>query len=52
MASTIFLLIIFISGLIIIGCVFVLLYLLKSWLGIDLFPNESLGIWDEFKGLF
>jgi hypothetical protein len=51
-ASTLFLLVIFISGLIIIGCVFALIYLLKSWLGIDLFPNESLGIWDEFKGLF
>jgi hypothetical protein len=52
MATAMFLLIIFISGLIVIGCSFVLIYLLKSWLGIDLFPNESLSIWDEFKNLF
>lgn len=52
MASTMFLLVIFIIGLILIGCTFVLIYLLKSWLGIDLFPNESLGIWDEFKSYF
>jgi hypothetical protein len=48
-AFTMFLLVIFILGLIIISCAFLLIYLLKSWLGIDLFPNESLGIWDEFK---
>ncbi|TWX67841.1 hypothetical protein ESZ36_11070 [Colwellia demingiae] len=48
-AFTMFLFVIFIIGLIIIGCTFVLIYLLKSWLGIDLFPNESLGIWDKFK---
>ncbi|WP_144208904.1 hypothetical protein [Shewanella donghaensis] len=29
-----------------------MLYLLKSALGIDLFPNTSLGIWDSFKTLF
>ncbi|GLR71797.1 hypothetical protein GCM10007852_27050 [Agaribacter marinus] len=27
------------------------LYLLKSWLGINLFEDFSLGIWDWFKGL-
>lgn len=29
-----------------------LVYLLKSALGIDLFPEMSLGIWDQFKQLF
>jgi hypothetical protein len=51
-AFTMFLLIVFMIGLILIGCAFFLIYLLKSWLGIDLFPNESLGIWDEFKNYF
>jgi hypothetical protein len=51
-AFTMLLFIIFIIGLLIIGCAFVLIYLLKSWLGIDLFPNESLGIWDQFKSYF
>jgi hypothetical protein len=51
-AFTMFLLIVFMMGLIIVGCAFLLIYLLKSWMGIDLFPNESLGIWDEFKSLF
>ena len=52
MAGLMFLLIIFMTGLVVISCALVLIYLLKSWLGIDLFPNESLGIWDEFKSLF
>ncbi len=51
-AFTMFLLVIFIIGLLIIGCFFVLIYLFKSWLGIDLFPNLSLGIWGEFKSYF
>lgn len=51
-AFTMLLFIIFIIGLLIIGCAFVLIYLLKSLLGIDLFPNESLGIWDQFKSYF
>ncbi|PKI18158.1 hypothetical protein [Colwellia sp. 12G3] len=51
-AFTMFLLAIFIFGLTIIGCALLLLYLLKSWLGIDLFPNESLGIWDNIKSYF
>lgn len=51
-AFTMFLLAIFVFGLIFMGCVFVLIYLLKSWLGIDLFPNESLGIWDKVKNYF
>ncbi|WP_299573296.1 hypothetical protein [uncultured Shewanella sp.] len=29
-----------------------MLYLLKSALGIDLFPDTSLGIWDNFKSYF
>lgn len=52
MAVSMFLLVIFFIGLFIIGGVFVLLYLLKSWLGIDIFPDESLGLWDAFKSLF
>jgi len=51
-AFTMFLSAVFLMGLLVIGCVFVLIYLLKSWLGIDLFPNESLGIWGEFKNYF
>ena len=51
-AFTMFLLAIFVFGLILVGCLFVLIYLLKSWLGIDLFPNESLGIWNKFKNYF
>ncbi|MFT7429948.1 MAG: hypothetical protein ACI971_000389 [Colwellia sp.] len=51
-AFAMFLLFIFVFGLAIIGCVFLLIYLLKSWLGIDFFPNESLGIWDAFKNIF
>lgn len=51
-ASLLFLMTLFVIGIIILGVIFVILYLLKSWLGIDIFPNESLGIWDEFKGLF
>ena len=51
-AFTMFLLVIFFMGLFVFGCFLVLIYLLKSWLGIDLFPNESLGIWDKFKSYF
>lgn len=29
-----------------------LLYLLKSALGIDIFPDYSFGVWTWFKGLF
>ena len=32
--------------------VFVILYILKSWIGIDIFPNDSLGGWDLFKDIF
>ena len=42
--------ILFLAGLIIVTCAFLVIYLAKSWLGIDLFPNESLGIWDQVKG--
>lgn len=30
----------------------IILYLIKSALGIDLFPNFSLGLWSWFKSLF
>jgi hypothetical protein len=52
MAVSMLLLVVFIIGLTIIGLIFLLLYLVKSALGIDIFPNESMGIWDEFKRLF
>ena len=26
-----------------------ILYMLKSWIGIDLMPGMSLGLWDEFS---
>lgn len=45
-------LVIFCLGLMIVGVLLVVIYLLKSWLGIDLFPNESLGIWDQFRNAF
>lgn len=51
-ASAMFLLIIFMMGLTMFGLIFLVLYLFKSWLGIDIFPESSLGIWDEFKNLF
>lgn len=51
-AALVFIAAIFVVGAIILGLIFVILYLLKSWLGIDIFPNESMGIWDEFKQLW
>lgn len=51
-AFTMFFLLIFFMGLFIFGFVLVFIYLVKSWLGIDFFPNESLGIWDKFKSYF
>lgn len=51
-ATGLLLFILFVMGLSFIAIVFLLLYLVKSWLGIDIFSNNSLGIWDEFKNLF
>ena len=51
-AAAMFLLVIFIVGMILVGLIFLILYLFKSWLGIDIFSNNSLGIWDEFKSYF
>jgi len=34
------------------GLGLLILYLIKSALGIDIFPNFSFGIWTWFKGLF
>ena len=39
-------------GVLILVSTLLVIYLLKSWLGIDLFPNESIGIWDQVKGAF
>lgn len=44
-----FFVVIFMFGLLAICVGLISIYLLKSWLGIDLFPNESLGLWDQFK---
>lgn len=51
-AAAMFLLVIFITGMTLFGLVFLILYLFKSWLGIDIFPETSLGLWDEFKSFF
>jgi len=51
-AATMFLLVIFITGMILFGLLFLILYLFKSWLGINFFSNSSLGLWDEFKSFF
>ncbi|AOT08930.1 hypothetical protein [Pseudoalteromonas luteoviolacea] len=51
-AAMVFVTALTIVGMMVLGLVFVILYLIKSWLGIDLFPNESLGVWDQFKDLF
>ena len=50
-ATVIFLLLVFITGIAVIGLVFLILYLFKSWLGIDILSNYSTGLWDEFKSL-
>ncbi|MCL1068313.1 hypothetical protein L2735_16175 [Shewanella olleyana] len=43
-----------VGGFILISMLFglLMLYLLKSALGIDLFPDTSLGIWDSVKSYF
>jgi len=51
-ATVMFLLIVFITGLVVIGLVLLTLYLLKSWLGIDILSNYSTGLWGEFKYFF
>ncbi|ELL7086124.1 hypothetical protein ACOISO_001612 [Vibrio fluvialis] len=43
--------VILVGLLALLGLSFLALYLLKSSMGIDIFPNYSLGIWDWFKGL-
>ena len=52
LAALMFLVIFLLFGIGVIGFIFVLLYLLKSALGIDLFPEQSLGLWKEFKDMF
>ncbi|MDX2368803.1 MAG: hypothetical protein QNK36_10425 [Colwellia sp.] len=51
-ATAMFLLVIFFTGMTLFALVFIILYLFKSWLGIDVFPESSLGLWDEFKAFF
>ena len=52
MATAVFLFIVLVMGMTIFALAFIILYLIKSWLGIDIFPSNSLGIWDEFKHFF
>jgi len=52
MACFMFLFLILIIGVTAFGFILLILYLVKSALGIDIFPNDSVGIWDEFKRLF
>ncbi|RZM81014.1 hypothetical protein C3B51_10160 [Pseudoalteromonas rubra] len=51
-AAIMFLISLLIVGVILVAVVLVVLYLLKSWLGIDIFADESLGLWDYFKTFF
>jgi len=51
-ALTLFLAIIFFVGLLLITCIFLLLYLIKSWLGLDFLPHTSFGLWDKFEHYF
>ncbi|TMP23333.1 hypothetical protein CWB99_23420 [Pseudoalteromonas rubra] len=51
-AAIMFLITLLVVAMILLGIILVVLYLLKSWLGIDIFANESLGLWDQFKELF
>lgn len=51
-AAAMFLLVIFIMGMTLLGLVFLILYLVKSWLGIDILSGSSFGLWDEFKSFF
>ncbi|GEK10065.1 hypothetical protein HUZ36_18360 [Pseudoalteromonas sp. McH1-7] len=51
-AAIVFLITLLVFSVILLGILFVALYLLKSWLGIDIFAGESLGLWDHFKEVF
>lgn len=46
------LLMIFSAFLVLFTLAVLVLYLIKSAIGIDLFPNYSFGIWDRFQDLF
>jgi len=41
-----------IFGIGVLGFILVILYIIKSALGIDIFEDSSLGLWEEFKRLF
>ncbi len=51
-AAIAFVIIFLVFLFVLLSIVFVILYIFKSWLGIDIFPNESLGGWDFFKDIF
>ncbi|MBV1909102.1 MAG: 3-phosphoshikimate 1-carboxyvinyltransferase [Kangiellaceae bacterium] len=51
-AAGMLMLMLILMGISVFGFIVTILYLLKSAMGIDLFPDESLGIWDEFKRMF
>ncbi len=50
-AALSFLLIFVIGGMAMLGLLLVILYIIKSALGIDIIPAASIGIWDELKQL-
>ena len=52
MAAGMLLLVLVFMGITVFGFIIIIIYLLKSALGIDIFPGQSLGFWDEFKRIF
>lgn len=51
-AFVVLLLLVSVVGVSILGALLVFIYLLKSWLGVDLFPSETLGVWEYIKNSF
>ncbi len=48
-AALSFLLVFAIGGMAMLGLLLIILYVIKSALGIDIIPEASMGIWDELK---
>lgn len=46
------LLVLFVGGILAVCFALIGIYIVKSWIGIDLFPNESLGLWSYIKDIF
>ncbi|TQV77218.1 hypothetical protein FLL45_04530 [Aliikangiella marina] len=51
-AAGMFVLMLSLFILILFGLLLAILYIIKSALGIDLFPDDSLGLWDALKSIF